>query len=181
MMKATKGALAAVAGASLLFGGAGTLAFWSDTSTVTGGSITGGTLSIVDPTCTWELAHTGAATQTDITQADIADVRLVPGDTATQTCTSTITAIGDNIAADLAVTDPFTDSGTLSRAVSLTASFTVDDTVVTRITSAHDQDVLETVVVVDFPFGIEDNSTNGAKVETIPDFVVTATQVDDAS
>lgn len=180
MKKATKGALAAVTGGSLLLGGAGTLAYWTDTSTVTGGDITGGTLSLEDPTCTWELSHTGATTET-ITQANIANVRLVPGDTATQTCTSTITAIGNNIAADLSVTDPFTDSGTLATAVSLTATFTVDDVVVTRITDANDQDVLETVVVVDFPFGGVDNTTNGAKVETIPDFVVTATQVNDVT
>ena len=179
MKKTTKGALAAAAAGSIMLGGAGTLAYWTDTSTSPGGTITGGTLSLVDPTCTWELEHLGTTTVTGIAQADIDDVRLVPGDTATQTCESTITATGDNLAADLTVTDPFTDSGTLSSAITVTPSFKVGGAAVTRIDSDNSGDTLQTVVEVDFPFGTADNSTNGAKTEVIPDFVVTATQVND--
>ncbi|MCD4525152.1 alternate-type signal peptide domain-containing protein [Nocardioides sp. cx-173] len=181
MKKTTKGALAAAAAGSILLGGAGTLAYWTDTSTSPGGTITGGTLSLVNPTCTWTLEHTGATTQTAITQAGIANVRLVPGDKATQTCTSQITATGDNLAATLSVTNPFNDSGDLAPAISLTSSFKVGTQAVTRITSADNAKNLQTVVVVDFPFGTEDNSTNGAKTEVIPDFVVTATQVNDVT
>ncbi len=46
MKKTTKGALAAVAGGSLLFGGAGSLAYWTGESTVTGDSIESGTLDL---------------------------------------------------------------------------------------------------------------------------------------
>ena len=46
MNKTAKGALAASAAAVLLAGGAGTLAFWTDSANVNGGSITAGTLGI---------------------------------------------------------------------------------------------------------------------------------------
>lgn len=176
MKKTIKGALAVTAAGTLLLGGAGTLAYWTDASTVNGGTITGGTLSLVDPTCTWKLAHTGATTRENI---DPLTIRLVPGDTATQTCTSTVTSTGQNLAANLTVTTPLTDSGTLASTLTPVATFTVGGETVTRITSADDGEALATTVVVAFPFGATaDNTTNGAKTEVLSDYVITATQVD---
>lgn len=180
MNKATKGALAAVAGGSLLLGGAGTLAYWTDTSTVAGGSITGGTLSLVDPTCTWKLEHTGGTTIDPILPAAI---RLVPGDTATETCTSTITATGQNLAADLTVsggTDA--DGNALASAITPVASYTVGGVANQgRITSADSGDTLVATIVLAFPFGTEDNTSNGGLTEAVTSYVITATQVDDIS
>lgn len=181
MKKATKGALAAVAGGSLLLGGAGTLAYWTDTSTVAGGSITGGTLSLVDPTCTWKLEHTGGTTIDPILPAAI---RLVPGDTATETCTSTITATGQNLKATLGVTGGTDANGNpLASAITPVASYKVG-TVDTQaaITSADDGKTLTATIVLAFPFGATaDNTTNGGLTETVTSYVITATQVDDIS
>ena len=50
MNKASKGALAALAAGVLLLGGAGSLAFWTDTAEVAGGAINSGELSLTDTT-----------------------------------------------------------------------------------------------------------------------------------
>lgn len=176
MNKATKGALAVAAGGSLLLGGAGTLAYWTDTSTVTGGNITGGTLSLVDPTCSWTLAHSGGATLTNV---DPTTIRLVPGDTATQTCTSTITATGQFIKAALTVTGGADDnSTTIEEEITPVASYKVGGVASqATITSADTGKILEATIVLAFPFGVEDNDSNGAIVQTVSDYVITATQV----
>lgn len=175
MKKATKGALAAVAGGTLLLGGAGTLAYWTDTSTVTGGNIAGGTLSLGTPTCAWTIAHQGGAP----VAFDPLSGSLVPGDVATQSCTSTIVATGQNLVADLAVaggTDA--DSNALEDAITPAASFLVDGGSVNAITSANDGDVLTSTLVLDFPFGTEDNDTNNGLSIAVTDYVITATQRD---
>ena len=51
MKKSTKGAVAVAAAAVLLTGGAGTLAYWSDSVDLPGGSISSGSLSLGTPDC----------------------------------------------------------------------------------------------------------------------------------
>lgn len=112
MDKTTKGALAAGAGAVLLLGGGGTLAFWTSTQEVGAQTISSGKLSITAPTCGsgWTLdsgeAVAGGA-------FDPASDALVPGDVITETCTTVFTAVGSHLRATLAAT-PGTNTGLFS-------------------------------------------------------------------
>ena len=92
MNKLTKAGIAAAAGIALLMGGAGTLAYWNDTASVAGGTITAGKLDIVSTAAgTWSAAN-GAQTTT-IT--NIANYRIVPGDVLTYTTDITVALEGD--------------------------------------------------------------------------------------
>ncbi|MFV9432145.1 alternate-type signal peptide domain-containing protein [Rhodococcus aetherivorans] len=98
MKKQTKGAIAAGAGAILLLGGLGSLAFWNDQTDGDAGTITSGQLALGE--CA------GGGTWTDVGNggtaiADISSFRIVPGDTVRYTCDSTLTAEGDNLEATL--------------------------------------------------------------------------------
>lgn len=97
MKKQTKGAIAAGAGAILLLGGLGSLAFWNDQTDGDAGTITSGQLTLGE--CvgggTWTDVGTGAPI------GDISSFRIVPGDTVRYTCNTTLTAQGDNLQATL--------------------------------------------------------------------------------
>ena len=58
MKKSTKGALAASSAAVLLLGGAGSLAFWSDSQDVGSANITSGELTLGAPDCSDDLVST---------------------------------------------------------------------------------------------------------------------------
>ncbi|PPF91270.1 hypothetical protein C5C03_00120 [Clavibacter michiganensis] len=97
MKKSTKGAIAIGAAAVLLMGGAGSLAFWSDSATVAGGTITTGSVSLSDGTCDpgWVYASGSAA--------GAAVTAIVPGDSITRNCGFTIDGVGDHLTVKLAV------------------------------------------------------------------------------
>lgn len=98
MKKQTKAAIAAGAGAILLLGGVGSLAFWSDQTDLGGdGAITSGQLAL------GECADGGAWTDVNAGTAiaDIGAFRIVPGDVVEYTCNTTLTAEGDNLTATL--------------------------------------------------------------------------------
>ena len=173
MKKATKGAVAAAAASTLLLGGAGTLAYWTGTSTATGEDITGGTLALSTMSCSWTVSHSGGTA----TSFDPATGRLVPGDTAVETCSSTITATGQNLVADLSATGGGA-TGDLASALTVTPAFTVDGASATSISSADDGKTLGATITVEFPMGTTaDNSSNGGKAVSVADYVITATQV----
>ena len=90
-----KGSIAGAAGVALLLGGAGTFALWNDTAAVAGADITAGTLTV----------DAGEGVWTDQTEAaiNIADYRIVPGDTLTYQTLLDVEALGDNIKALLSV------------------------------------------------------------------------------
>ncbi|WP_456694628.1 alternate-type signal peptide domain-containing protein [Aeromicrobium sp. P5_D10] len=94
MKKSTKGVFAATAAGVLLLGGAGSLAYWSDSKDGDAGAIASGTLTLSAVTCdaAWK---EGLATITTI----------VPGDTITKECAATLTLTGDHIGATVAL-DP---------------------------------------------------------------------------
>lgn len=100
MKKSTKGALAAAAAGTLLLGGAGSLAFWSATDTISGTGVTAGELKLSDdPTCTgWQFD--GSETTAD-KPYDPATDTIVPGDVLTQSCDYTIIAKGEHLRATL--------------------------------------------------------------------------------
>jgi alternate signal-mediated exported protein len=103
--KLFRAAIATAAGAALLMGGAGTFAYWNSSVGITGGTISSGTLTIVDATPTdgvWTVQKNGAGAQLPV--ANIATFLTSPGDVLTYTKNVKISASGNNLAATLAVT-----------------------------------------------------------------------------
>ncbi len=172
MKKSTKGAIAAAGAGVLLLGGAGTLAFWSDTDTVDGGTLTAGTLELSDVTC-------GANWLDGATPVSI----LVPGDTVTKECTGTITLTGDNIEATVTLDDAsvataeaaFNDATpdlVEGDAVNITAGLTGGGT----ITASGP---ISVTITVEWPFGtIADNESQGVSTTALDGLVINAVQVD---
>lgn len=92
--KMTKGTVAIGAGVLLLLGGAGTYALWEVTAPLSG-SVQSGDLNLALEDAAW--AVNGAPV------ADIAGVRIVPGDVVTLTQDVKVTAVGENLNAQLRV------------------------------------------------------------------------------
>lgn len=120
MKKTTKGAIAAGAAAALLLGGAGTLAFWSDSEPIDAGAIQAGNLTLDVALGTWSDATPGTATGTAF---DPAVDRIVPGDIIEYTTQATVNGIGKNLEATFSADLPLT-AGTLAPYVD--AVLTVD-------------------------------------------------------
>jgi len=139
MKKSTKGAFAATTAAVLLLGGAGTLAYWNDRTTVPGGDVASGVLWIGTQDCGqgWTLDG-GAAYTTQL---------LVPGDTLTEVCTIDLIAEGAHLGADLVVDTPSWDrTNPLTNQLTASATFTVNGATKTHITSADDTGVDDEIV-----------------------------------
>ena len=122
MKKSTKGALAAAAAGSLLLGGAGSLAYWTDAEDIMGTSITSGHLKLnpVGANCdaTWKLGTTAYTTQV-----------LAPGDVLTRHCEYTVSKSGENLTARLNVSAPGFAAGsdaTLTGDMTFGAAFSYD-------------------------------------------------------
>ena len=98
-----KAALAAVAGSALLIGGAGTLALWNSSTSVSGGQIVAGELTVgIATTGYWSVAHEIAgsyAAPVSLSRSEFARFRAVPGDRLVFTTTVPITATGDSLTA----------------------------------------------------------------------------------
>lgn len=107
MNKLTKAAIAGGVGIALLLGGAGTLATWNSSSTVTGGTIVAGNLAVSAPTSSgWSVQHQSngtLGTATVLTAAQFAAFKAVPGDKLTFTAVVPITASGNNLSATTAL------------------------------------------------------------------------------
>ncbi len=118
MKKSTKGALAAGAAGTLLLGGAGSLAYWTQTDNVAGSDITSGHLRLLSaaPCSDWTLDG-------DVAAYDSTTQPIVPGDTLTKTCTYTVEMAGDHISATLTASAPsWTSANGLSAELNTTAS-----------------------------------------------------------
>ena len=96
----TKAIVAIAAGTALLLGGAGTLAYWSTSQSLTAGTVTSGDLDLTLGTGVWTLD--GVLTSPTVV-ADPSTVRIVPGDMLTLEQPVTVTLVGDNLEADLTV------------------------------------------------------------------------------
>ena len=112
MNKLTKSAIAGAAGIALLLGGAGSLAYWNSSATVTSTTINSGSLSVA--------IASGAAWNKTIT-------KWVPGDTATYSANLTVVAAGDNIKADLTFDKSSIVTGTLEARRTRAGGLRVDD------------------------------------------------------
>lgn len=104
MKNTTKGTIAIAAGLVLLLGGAGTLAYWTETETAAAQNdvITTGHLKVdLDASPSWSVTHNnGTATPTTEAITDIAAFRMVPGDTVTYTVPFSTDARGTNLTAE---------------------------------------------------------------------------------
>lgn len=178
MKKTTKGALAAGSAAVLLMGGAGTLAYWTDSVTAEGTDITSGHLSLdLDECQGWELdggdAYTGQL--------------LVPGDELTQDCTYTLDIAGEHLReVDFDVTLPsdVTGAQALIDEIGVTTDVElngVDQGDGTDVAVA-DGDSVTVSIVVTWPYGVEDNDSNvvGGLQAALDDLTVVVTQNHDA-
>lgn len=178
MNKTTKGALAASAAAVLLLGGAGSLAYWTDAETITGGDVTAGMLSLDTPSCddNWKYAAGKAGAGNNV-------VRFVPGDVITKSCTFLVRGAGDNLKATL--TTPSTYSiGAGDVTANVDATYSIAGAAVpATITSANNGDTVTATITVAFPYGTDESGTpkvnaNNTQGDTavLDDIAVTLTQ-----
>lgn len=190
MKKTTKGALAAGSAAVLLMGGAGTLAYWSDTASIGGTTISTGSLSLENDTCgSWTLDKGTAK------EAVFGAQLLVPGDSLTRVCSFEIEASGAHLEATLTTPPAVALTGTLesvatTESAPVNASYIVADNaagttnpiaVPGTITSLHDGKFLVATITVGFPYGtaatVNANDTQ-LKTGVLNSITVTLTQND---
>jgi len=124
--KMTKGTIAITAGVVLLLGGAGTYALWEVNQSLDG-TVQSGDLNLELGNAEWTL--------NDQPVGDVAEIRIVPGDTLALAQPLTITAIGDDLAAQLAV-DASEISGDPALAEQLEVSLALPDTAWAQLVSA---------------------------------------------
>ncbi|WP_232680705.1 alternate-type signal peptide domain-containing protein [Nocardioides sp. R-C-SC26] len=177
MRHSLKGTVAIGGAAVLLVGGAGTVAFWTDTLSVPGiTGINSGTMALTDTTsggCAssgWVLDS--AATPTGVA-FDPATDRLVPGDVVTRSCTFTVAAAGEHLHATLTPTAPGA-TGTLSSALTVAGSFTSGGSPVTDVTEALDGATVTARISVTFVSS--SGNTTQLRVADISDYTVALTQ-----
>lgn len=203
MKKTTKGALAALAGGTLVFGGAGSLAYWTGDSTVDGNSIEAGLLDLSVPDCDGTPAGTtdwvfDDATPLDWTDNDPFDPdadTVVPGDTLTKICDMTLSLQGSHVTAALDVGSTNANWNASSSSVltdELTAGvvFLADgvtySTPLTTVGTGIETHTIRATITVSFPYGTEDNDSNSplagpALAAVLDDITVIATQQHDAA
>lgn len=190
MKKTTKGAIASAAAAVLLLGGGTSLAYWTASADVDGGSITAGDLKLVAGTCDadWEYA-TGHASAGDTVTL------WVPGDVVTKDCTYTVSATGDNLIATLdaptsvALTTTSADAADTEQATAA-VTFLLDGSAVTdadgtlagtQITETAADRTLTATFTVTFPYGNDSTINANDTQDWEADFdalTVTLTQED---
>lgn len=130
MRTSVKAALAGVAGAGLLLGGAGSLAFWNDTESQPGGTIQAGALNLTDADCGDGWVITDTTTKLDLFQAAY---RIIPGTSVTRTCTFTLRVSGAvtgklKLDSGPAILDPSGTDSTLKNELTYVASYVVGGT-----------------------------------------------------
>lgn len=172
MNSSTKAVLAAAAGAILLVGGYGSLAFWQDSEAAPDATITSGTLDLSAPVCTaW---RAGSA------DVDLATYRVVPGDVLTRSCTFTADVAG-RVRTAVTFVPPALDTSTLAGELTFGATYARNagaaapldgyDNADPAVTDLLDGDRLRVDYRVTLPFGSAvDNDSNSA-----PEFTTAAT------
>jgi len=174
MNRTTKGAFAAGAAAVLLLGGAGSLAYWTDTDAVDGDTFTAGSMSLeaLNGCDEWNLDTDEPGGQPFTPGAD----KLVPGDVVTKLCTFTVNAVGTHLRATVAAV-PGTNSGDLLTSGPLTVGSTlaIGATPVTEITEDNDGDTLTVAVTVTFDSSSDNTSQTDSAV--LGDIDIDTTQV----
>ncbi len=175
MRNATKGAFAAVVAAVLLMGGAGSLASWSDTKSIAGGSVRAGHLSLSAPTCdaAWKYAQGKAGNGANVDY-------FVPGDVVSKSCEFTIHSAGDNLLAKLSTqTPPAMTGNNISATVATEYKLgAAPMTLPASVTSGDNAKVVTATFTVTFPFGPTVNANNMQNaVASLDNITVNLTQV----
>ena len=174
MNRSTKGALAAGVAVVLLTGGAGTLAYWNATETVTGTPISSGELKLGTPACGggWKLDGNVVFT----------NQLIVPGDVLSKVCTIDLIARGEHIGADLGIgTAAFAAPNALTTQLAPSAAFTVGGATRNHITDADDTGTAEITATISVVFdGPAATNASQALTATLNSVAVTATQTHDA-
>lgn len=153
MNKTVKGVLAAATACVLLLGGAGTLAYWTESQTVSGAQITSGSIALTTPDCSDDAVAGTHGWQLDGATAFVPGTTdLVPGDTVTKVCAMTLTVAGPHVGATLTMDDALItpdalDTSSLAAQLDADATFTVGGASYAPITDPGDYDVLATVTV----------------------------------
>ena len=186
--------VAATLGATLLLGGAGTLAFWSDTSSSAAQQIQSGTLdlgssdkiSVTNPTI--KQCTPTCATQT----SPYAGAAIVPGDVITATVNVPVTLVGQNMKANFVITPNKTAAAVtaantaMTKALSITV-LKVNNTVVTpdsttgaatvalTPSSVSSAGTVPVTVEIKFPWGNpgDYNDTMGGQVKLAASYSLT--------
>lgn len=156
MKKITSAAVAATLGAALLLGGAGTLAYWSDTKTSESQTISSGNLQMdVATGQNWTIkrAAGSAAPVAFVPGTD----KIVPGDVLTQTVNVPVKLVGKNIAARLTVNTPnltgaLKDDATVA-VTNINGTAIAAGAASSVILGATDASSVPVTVTVTFPFG----------------------------
>ncbi|HEY9294040.1 MAG TPA: alternate-type signal peptide domain-containing protein [Microlunatus sp.] len=171
MKKTAKGAIAASAAVVLLLGGAGSLAYWTDSAPVDGGTIDSGHLQLVtDDTntgCTdWTLDGGDPFVE--------GTTKLVPGDTVTKTCAFTLDVTGDHMEGTVEASAANV-TGDLADALAVNVSgITLDGEAASTFTEANNGQALGVDVSVAFQ---PDSDNTTMDVSAVLDSItVTATQ-----
>ena len=158
MKKTTKGALAAAAAGTLLVGGAGTYAFWTDSTNVSGATFTSGHLKLTDSTCEsadWTIDTTDAVVD--------ANTRIVPGDTLTKVCTFKINTAGDHIKVNLDTDTPdwnASSDSALTDELTIGATFKEGATVINDGDPVTPNSTITATITVGFPGAAATNASN---------------------
>lgn len=174
MKKSTKGAAAAGTAAVLLLGSAGSLAYWTQTQDVTGGTIQSGDLSLSAPDCgdgwiydTGE--DTSGAAYTPGTSL------LVPGDVISETCTTAVTATGEHMRGTITASAP-TDISPFSVGVDTISDGTTALVSGGTFTEKNSGDTLSVTITVTFPSGSTTSPDTRNLTKSLDNIALTATQ-----
>ncbi|AMB59784.1 alternate-type signal peptide domain-containing protein [Microterricola viridarii] len=116
MKKITKAAIAGTVGAALLVGGAGSLAFWTDTDSGPQVQIQSGNLdlgNLTTATTTWTIRQNASGVNPGQAATPVVNYvpgtdKIVPGDVLTTTVNVPVTLVGKNLKAALTVTPTVT-------------------------------------------------------------------------
>ncbi len=187
MKKSTKGAVAAAASGVLLLGGAGSLAFWSDSDIIGGGTINAGHISLddttlgsnPDPLVTTDDGCANAPFILDAGESGAtvfgASSHLVPGDVLTKICTFNVNASGDHLRATLAATGG-AGTGALAAETTTGAAFTVANVTQTTLTQADNGSEVKATITVTFPYGAATNNSQDDQLN-VGAYTIALTQV----
>jgi alternate signal-mediated exported protein len=196
MKKVTKASIAAGAAVVLLLSSAGTLAYWNDTVNVgSPAAISAGDLRLTQAAApAWSITHTDG---TSTAVADLAAVRIVPGDKLTYHGAYTVSAQGQNLSfkAEVAAGSiaPATPGNAADEALKTrllqSANYVINGVKGQSATIEHKKNTAGTYdvtidVTLDWPFdapaGTSSASDNAAKlgVVNLSQFAVSVTQVD---
>jgi alternate signal-mediated exported protein len=170
MNKLVKGAIAGASGFALLLGGAGTLASWNASTSLSNATIHSGSLTVTpaDNAAWTEQGADGSAVEID----SINDYRIVPGDVLTYTRTFNVNAHGDNLKFSAAVTGaleggPLADELKLDIVSHEYTNVKVSDNVYSLV-DPDQPGTVTFVATVKFPFDSATNNSMSSWVSLAP-------------